>query len=430
MSQRDDQLTYESHGLAVAGIVGAAAANFDEKPRAAKEADVLHGIGIAGVAYGAPMVMTDYRDETSFLADLYYLIHTVPGVRVINCSWGINYPNQALADLVEEAYYDKGITIVASAGNCAVGELCHYTHYPAAYPEVIAVGSPTADGKFWADFSNYGDFLDCVAPGDGVTTLALFTGKPPQPVLYASDQGTSFSAAHVTGTAALLMAGRPDLPGATIAQLVMETCKPLDPANPEWNEKSGHGMIDASAAVDKTIPLSCDSIPGDANSDCHVNYGDVLFLIDYLTNGGPVPLVPNNADANGDCAITVGDIVWIGHYVLGTGPAPLPGCVTPPPGQAGDGVDLISELQNYPNPFNPATTISFHLASPANVRLTVYNVLGQQVVELINGNLQAGPVQSTWMGDDAKGGPVASGVYLYKLKVNDVTLTRKMVLMK
>lgn len=429
MSEPETGELYVFHGLSVAGIIGANVNNFADRPRAAKTADVIHGMGIAGVAYGAPMVLTAYRNQTGYLADLYYLIHTVPDVRAINCSWSTDYPNQALADLVEEAYYDKGIVIVASAGNCDTWHPCHRDCWPAAYPEVIAVGSPNMEADRRADFSNYGDFLNCVAPGDGVTTLALFTGKPPQPVLYASDQGTSFSAAHVTGTAALLMAGRPDLPGATIAQLVMETCKPLDMAHPEWNEETGYGMIDAGIALGTAMPMSCDSIPGDANSDCHVNYGDVLFLIDYL-NGGPAPLVPNNADANGDCVITVGDAVWIGHYVLGTGPAPLPGCVTPPPGQSGDGVDLISELHNYPNPFNPATTISFHLASPADVRLTVYNVLGQQVVELIKGNLPAGPVQATWTGNDAKGGPVASGVYLYKLEVNEVSITRKMVLMK
>jgi len=86
--------------------------------------------------------------------------------------------------------------------------------------------------------------------------------------------------------------------------------------------------------------------------------------------------------------------------------------------------------QNYPNPFNPMTIIDFALPNPAWVKLTVYNVLGQQVRLLADGEFPAGAHEVTWNGSDDSGQPVSSGVYLYRLSAGGKALTRKMVLMK
>ncbi len=81
--------------------------------------------------------------------------------------------------------------------------------------------------------------------------------------------------------------------------------------------------------------------------------------------------------------------------------------------------------QNYPNPFNPSTTISFEIPSAGNVKLSVYNLLGQEVKSLLNNNLTEG-IHSVAF--DAKG--LNSGVYLYKLELDGYTLIRKMVYLK
>lgn len=91
--------------------------------------------------------------------------------------------------------------------------------------------------------------------------------------------------------------------------------------------------------------------------------------------------------------------------------------------------------QNYPNPFNPTTTIEFTIGAPGQtgshrVNLNVYNVLGQQVKELISRTLPAGNHQVTWDGTDGSGKRVASGVYLYKLQVGDASQSKKMLLLK
>jgi hypothetical protein len=91
--------------------------------------------------------------------------------------------------------------------------------------------------------------------------------------------------------------------------------------------------------------------------------------------------------------------------------------------------------QNYPNPFNPSTTIEFTLGAPGStggdqVKLNVYNILGQNVRELFNGYLPAGNHSIVWNGDDDGGQRVASGIYLYRLRVGAESQTKKMMLLK
>jgi hypothetical protein len=81
--------------------------------------------------------------------------------------------------------------------------------------------------------------------------------------------------------------------------------------------------------------------------------------------------------------------------------------------------------QNYPNPFNPETKISFSIAKAGNVSLAVYNVVGQKVADLVNGQKAAGKYQITWNAND-----LASGVYFYRLEVGDFSKTMKMMLLR
>lgn len=81
--------------------------------------------------------------------------------------------------------------------------------------------------------------------------------------------------------------------------------------------------------------------------------------------------------------------------------------------------------QNYPNPFNPTTSISFTLSKVENVSLTVYNIIGQEVASLINGQMNAGLHVVTF--NAAK---LASGIYFYRLQTSDFVAIKKMVLLK
>ncbi len=81
--------------------------------------------------------------------------------------------------------------------------------------------------------------------------------------------------------------------------------------------------------------------------------------------------------------------------------------------------------QNYPNPFNPSTSIAFALAKAGEVKLQIFNALGQKVATLVNGKMSAGQHNVTW---DARNVP--SGIYFYKLEAGAFNQTRKMVLMR
>ncbi len=81
--------------------------------------------------------------------------------------------------------------------------------------------------------------------------------------------------------------------------------------------------------------------------------------------------------------------------------------------------------QNFPNPFNPGTTIRFELPEAANVNLSVFNLLGEKVAEVLNRELPAGTHQTTW-----EAGNLPGGVYFYQLQTPKFTATRKMILLK
>jgi len=87
-------------------------------------------------------------------------------------------------------------------------------------------------------------------------------------------------------------------------------------------------------------------------------------------------------------------------------------------------------LHNYPNPFNPVTRIQYELAKNTDVSLTIYNILGQEVIRLVDQKQTAGYYTTLWNGTNAYGQPVASGIYIYQLKTDHYVDVKKMYLLK
>ncbi len=87
-------------------------------------------------------------------------------------------------------------------------------------------------------------------------------------------------------------------------------------------------------------------------------------------------------------------------------------------------------MQNYPNPFNPTTKISYSVPRDVQVKLTIYNLLGQSVRELVNETQRAGFHTQVWDGRDANGGLLPSGLYIYRLEAGDFRAVKRMMLMK
>src|SRR5207245_2648650 len=77
--------------------------------------------------------------------------------------------------------------------------------------------------------------------------------------------------------------------------------------------------------------------------------------------------------------------------------------------------------QNYPNPFNPSTTLRYELPEPATVRLSIYNMLGQEVARLVDGNMDAGYHSVEWNSRTNSGFALPSGVYIYRMEARSST---------
>ncbi|MFH2056084.1 MAG: FlgD immunoglobulin-like domain containing protein [bacterium] len=92
--------------------------------------------------------------------------------------------------------------------------------------------------------------------------------------------------------------------------------------------------------------------------------------------------------------------------------------------------DRFSLGQNHPNPFNPETVISFSLPQSGQVKLEVFNILGERVLVLADELLPAGNYRYTWDGKDSQARRAPSGIYLYRLSAAGLSSTRKMLLLK
>jgi hypothetical protein len=85
---------------------------------------------------------------------------------------------------------------------------------------------------------------------------------------------------------------------------------------------------------------------------------------------------------------------------------------------------------NYPNPFNPSTNIKYALPVASNVKVEIFNMLGQLVNTLVNQHQQAGTYNTVWNGNDLNGNQVSTGVYVYKLTTDNFVSAKKMILVK
>lgn len=86
--------------------------------------------------------------------------------------------------------------------------------------------------------------------------------------------------------------------------------------------------------------------------------------------------------------------------------------------------------KNFPNPFNPMTTLSYELPKDSDVRLSIYDILGNEIITLINSHQHTGFKSILWDATDSNGNSVSAGVYLYRIHAGEFVQTRKLVLIK
>ena len=163
-------------------------------------------------------------------------------VQVINLSLVMTTDNALVEQAVARALA-SGVVVVAAAGNRGGDKDGNPTPYPAAYPGVIGVGAVTADGTR-APYSQHGKYVDLVAMGDGVTVAARAGG-------HRVDQGTSFAAPFVAGTAALIRQRFPELTPAQVEQRLEATADPAPGGT--RSDDYGFGLLNPYRAVTQSL---------------------------------------------------------------------------------------------------------------------------------------------------------------------------------
>lgn len=223
------------HGTHVAGVIGALTNNNE---------------GVAGMTWFnkiMPIKVLDASGTGSTYDVAQGIIWAVDnGAKVINLSLG-NYAEAAfLHDAIKYAY-ERDVVLIAASGNDNTDQ----PGYPAAYPEVVAVGA-TDETSAIAPFSNYGDYVDVAAPGVNIAS----TYPENQ---YAALSGTSMASPHVAALAGLIRSIRPELTNFEIADLVRASSTDLGPEGQD--AYYGVGLINVALTLQKASPQMMSNKP-------------------------------------------------------------------------------------------------------------------------------------------------------------------------
>ena len=205
------------HGTGIAGLIGAKDNN-----------DGIKGVYPNADIYSVKALDADLKSPLSRIVEgIYWGIEN--DMDIINMSFGTSVNTDVLHEAVKAAA-DAGIILIAAAGNTEHQNV----NYPAAYNEVIAVGSINAEGQL-AELTSTGTQLELLAPGEQVYTTGLFYGT-------IGVSGTSIATAQVTGTAALLKAKDKTKSADFIRGLLKASSKEV--------ARTGAGLIDYNYALD------------------------------------------------------------------------------------------------------------------------------------------------------------------------------------
>lgn len=295
-----------SHGTHSAGLVGA---------------ETNNGIGIASIGNNISIMAVKLGDDASeggsMAAGYEGIVWAADnGADVISMSWGSPQFFQTMQNTVNYAY-NLGCVLVGAAGNNGSGLETqqnpdipvNYVGYPAALDHVIAVGScDVGDNK--SDFSNYGTWIDVLAPGGfeegGMFSVLSTTYNEAGSLLdamltpgstggagsfevsgnYDIMQGTSMACPVTSGLCGLILSANPDLTPEELTAILKNTCADVDAENAAFVDSIGAGRIDAFAAVTAAAAAVSPFVADFQASTISIPEGGTVDFTD-LTTGTP-----------------------------------------------------------------------------------------------------------------------------------------------
>lgn len=221
-----------THGTHCAGIAAATTDN---------------NIGVAGVGFNLSIIPVKCSPDDSdgeYLTNAYDGVYYATRVNadIISMSWGGNTGSFLTGESIINAAANSGIVLIAAAGNSNTDA----KFYPAAYNNVIAVGSVNSlDQK--SGFSNYGSYIDIMAPGEQIYNCLSGTGSE-----YGYKSGTSMACPIIAGIAGLMLADNNNLSPSQIEQQLKNTADNIDIQNPSYIGELGAGRVNARKIFNPT----------------------------------------------------------------------------------------------------------------------------------------------------------------------------------
>lgn len=220
------QISSDPHGAQMSGITAA---------------ETHNAVGIASIGFNTRFLPVKVNPDLSLSQAYDAIVYAADqGADIINCSWGAFGYSAYEQDIIDYATLNKGALIVAAAGN----EGSESLFYPAAYSNVLAVGSVNGS-DVRSSFSNYGFWLDLMAPGQNIISTTDNGG-------YSFSSGTSVSAPMVSAAAALVKSHFPMYNALQVGERLRISAQNIDAVsgNSSFQKKLGMGRLDVAKALD------------------------------------------------------------------------------------------------------------------------------------------------------------------------------------
>lgn len=361
----------------------------------------------------------------------------------------------AITTIAAEKAVQKGVVVVISMGN-ERNNSWQYMIAPADGENVISVGSVTGSGQL-SYFSSIGPTYDGRTKPDVVAMgQQIWYAMKSKVGDYANTSvGTSFSAPQVAGVTAMILCAHPYLTPYQVREALRETaCNAADP-----NNDIGWGVVNAYDAIfyyglffSNQPKVGTDELGHFVKTNIFTQYeiiSDSLFMF-YRIGDNPefvkIPLQSTDieneyqahiplqqaeteiqlyftaADKSGDSKrhpfYAPEDYFFFNAYDTTVNPHEEPRLP-----------EKFTLYQNYPNPFNNQTIIRYDIFESGDVELEIFNIRGQLIKTLVNRYQIVNTYFESWDGTNNSGHFVASGVYFYRLKINQFVKHKKMLLL-